>query len=192
MMLIALFGVELGWLPFGGISRTAVGPDIDYATQAFFTESLLRLEPQAALRALARLVMPALALSTIPLAVVTRMTRSAMLEEVGKDYVTTARAKGLPERRVVGRHVLRNALVPVVTITGLQLGALLSGAVLTETVFDWPGLGTHLLRAATQRNYPVVMATMLLFVGIFVLVNLVVDLLYHLIDPRMRHGGAGA
>jgi peptide/nickel transport system permease protein len=186
MMLIALFGVRLGWFPFLGWSPSTIGPGIDYRTSFLFFESLVRGEWAAVGRALSHLVLPATALSTIPLAVITRMTRSSVLEEVSKDYVTTARAKGLPERQVVGRHVLRNALVPIVTITGLQLGTLLSGAVLTETVFSWPGMGRRMVEATTQRNMPVVMASMLLFVVIFVLVNLVVDVCYHAIDPRIR------
>jgi peptide/nickel transport system permease protein len=189
MLLIALFGVKLGWLPFGGYPQSVIGPGIHYHTSFLFTESLCRLQFAAAGRAFAHLVLPSVALSTIPLATITRMTRSSVLEEVGHDYVTTARAKGLSEGRILRAHVLRNALVPIVTITGLQLGVLLSGAVLTETVFSWPGMGTHMVKAATQRNYPVIMGCMLLFVVIFVLVNLVVDLLYHWIDPRMREAG---
>jgi ABC-type dipeptide/oligopeptide/nickel transport system permease component len=188
MLLILLFGVALRWLPFSGYSETEIGPGLGYGSGCLLFESLLRGEWAAAGRALRHLVLPSLALCTIPLAVITRMTRSAMLEEVGKDYVTTARAKGLPENTVIRRHVRRNALIPVVTITGLQLGTLLSGAVLTETVFSWPGLGTYLVEAATARNYPVLLACMLLFTTIFVVVNLLVDLLYHAIDPRLRVG----
>jgi peptide/nickel transport system permease protein len=190
MMLIGVFGVKLGWLPYEGWSPSVVGPDVDYKTSFLLLESLVRFEGAAFLRALERIALPAIALSTIPLATITRMTRSAMLEEIGKDYVTTARAKGLRERRVVGRHVLKNALIPVVTITGLQLGTLLSGAVLTETVFSWHGMGKLLVDATSQRNYPVVMACMLLFVTIFVLVNLAVDVAYHAIDPRIRHAAS--
>jgi peptide/nickel transport system permease protein len=186
MMLIALFGVKLGWLPFSGWTPSQIGPGVEYSTSFLFGESLVRGEWGAVGRALEHLVLPALALSTIPMATITRMTRSAILEEVKRDYVTTARAKGLSERRVIGRHVRRNALIPVVTITGLQLGTLLSGAVLTERVFSWPGLGTHLVNAAGRRNYPVILACMLLFTVMFVLINLVVDVLYHLIDPRIR------
>jgi peptide/nickel transport system permease protein len=188
MLLILFFGVTLGWLPFSGWTETGIGRGVTYRTGFLLFESLARGEWAAAGRALHHLVLPAAALSTIPLAVITRMTRSAMLEELGKDYVTTARAKGLPESRVIGRHVRRNALIPVVTITGLQLGSLLSGAVLTESVFSWPGMGTYLVEGATSRNYPVLMACMLLFTTIFVVVNLVVDLLYHAIDPRLRTG----
>lgn len=188
MLLILLFGVALRWLPFSGYSPNEIGPGVAYGSGCLFLESLARGEWAAAGRALEHLVLPAAALCTIPLAVITRMTRSAMLEEVGKDYVTTARAKGLPESTVIRRHVRRNALIPVVTITGLQLGTLLSGAVLTESVFSWPGMGTYLVEAATARNYPVLLASMLLFTTIFVVVNLLVDLLYHAIDPRLRLG----
>ncbi|MFM8979142.1 MAG: ABC transporter permease [Planctomycetia bacterium] len=186
MLLIVLFGVKLAWLPFTGWTAGEIGPGVPYRTGFLLLESLLRGEWAAVGRALQHLLLPAAALATIPLAVITRMTRSAMLEELGRDYVTTARAKGLPESQVVGRHVRRNALIPVLTVTGLQLGTLLSGAVLTETIFAWPGMGTHLVNAATQRNYPVITASMLLFTTVFVLVNLVVDLLYHAIDPRLR------
>jgi ABC-type dipeptide/oligopeptide/nickel transport system permease component len=190
MLLIMLFGVKLAWLPFTGWTAGEIGPGVSYSTGFLLLESLVRGEWAAVGRALHHLVLPAVALSTIPLAVITRMTRSAMLEELGRDYVTTARAKGVPESRVIGRHVRRNALIPVVTVTGLQLGTLLSGAVLTETIFSWPGMGTHLVGAAVQRNYPVITAAMLLFTVIFVLVNLVVDVLYHVIDPRLRRKGA--
>ncbi len=188
MMLISVFGVTLGWLPFGGWSPVDVAPERAFRTDFLLFESLVSLDLAALGGALKHIALPAIALATIPLATITRMTRSAVLEELGRDYVTTARAKGLPERRVIGRHVRRNALVPIVTITGLQLGTLLSGAVLTETVFSWPGMGTWMVRAADQRNYPVLMACMLLFVVIFVIVNLVADLLYHAIDPRLRTG----
>lgn len=186
MMMIALFG---GVLPFSGWTPTDVGGNFHYHTYFLFGEALVRLRFDVAGRALEHLLMPAVTLATIPLATITRMTRSSVLEEVGHDYVRTARAKGCPEARVMRHHVLRNALVPVITITGLQLGTLFSGAVLTETVFSWPGLGSHLVRATSDRNYPVVMAAMLLFVVTFVLVNLAVDLLYHLVDPRLREAG---
>ena len=190
MLLIAVFGVKLGWLPFSGWSGQEIGPGIKYATGFYLSESLVRLEFGAVLEALKHLVLPAVALATIPLATITRMTRSSVLEEIGKDYVTTARAKGLSERQVIQRHVRRNALIPVVTITGLQLGTLLSGAVLTETVFSWQGMGTYMMSGVKMRSYPAIMGCMLLFVVIFVLVNLIVDLLYHWIDPRMRGGAS--
>lgn len=189
MMLISLFGVKLGWLPFSGWTASEVGPDFEFKSDFLLLEPLVRLRFDVFWNALGHIALPAIALATIPLATITRMTRSSVLEEVNKDYVTTARAKGLSERKVITKHVRRNALIPVVTITGLQLGTLLSGAVLTETVFSWPGLGTYLVRGADETNYPVVMGCMLLFVTTFVLVNLLVDVLYHLIDPRMRGEG---
>jgi peptide/nickel transport system permease protein len=186
MMLISLFGVKLGWLPFSGWSKSEIGGDFEFRTNFLLLESLVRLDFGVFWNGLRHITLPAVALATIPLATITRMTRSSVLEEIGKDYVTTARAKGLTEKQVVSKHVRRNALVPVVTVTGLQLGVLLSGAVLTETVFSWPGLGTYMVQAADQTNYPVIMGCMLLFVTTFVVVNLMVDVLYHWIDPRMR------
>jgi peptide/nickel transport system permease protein len=188
MILIAVFGVQLGWLPFEGWSATTLAEEDYYHTRWWLLEPLFRLDFGVFLTALKHIALPSIALSTIPLATITRMTRSSMLEELGKDYVTTARAKGLPERVVVKRHVRRNALIPIITITGLQLGTLLSGAVLTERVFSWPGLGTYMVDAALRVNHSVLMGCMLLFVVIFVLVNLIVDMLYGVIDPRIRHG----
>ena len=189
MMAMLLFAVVLRWLPIPDWSPRAIAEDARFTTDFLLLESLFRGDFEAFGRALSLLALPALCLSTIPLAVITRMTRSTMLEELGKDYVRTARAKGAPERRVVGRHALANALIPVVTVTGLQTGALLGGAVLTETVFAWPGLGSYVVDGVRGNNTPVVVAGVLLFSTTFVLVNLVVDLLYHAIDPRLRRGG---
>ena len=138
--------------------------------------------------ALHHLVLPAMVLGTIPLAVVARMTRSAMLEVLGEDYVRTARAKGLPPWRVVGLHALRNALIPVVTIIGLQVGTLMAGAVLTETIFSWPGIGKWLIESIARRDYPALQGGVMLISSIIIGVNLVVDVLYGLINPRIRHG----
>ena len=126
-------------------------------------------------------------LATIPLAVIARQTRSAMLEVLGEDYVRTARAKGLPAWRVVGLHALRNALIPVVTTIGLQVGVLLAGAILTETIFSWPGIGKWMVDSIFRRDYPAVQGGLLLIACIVMVVNLVVDLLYGLINPRIRH-----
>lgn len=142
--------------------------------------------------ALRHLVLPAGALATIPLAMTARITRSSMLEVLGSDYIRTARAKGLTRRRVVLRHALRNALIPIVTLIGLEFGYLLGGAVLTETVFDWPGMGTYILRAVRDTEYDSIGGAILVLATIFVLVNLAVDLLYALIDPRIRYGSAQA
>jgi peptide/nickel transport system permease protein len=192
MMAILLFTSVLGWTELmPDWSPRHVAPDARFSTDFLLLESLFRGDFPALWTALQSIALPALVLSTIPLAVITRMTRSSMLEELSRDYVRTARAKGVPEGRVVTRHALRNALVPIVTITGLQTGALLGGAVLTETVFAWPGLGTHVVTAVREHDSPVVVAGVLLFSATFVVVNLVVDLLYHAIDPRLRRGAKG-
>ncbi len=190
MMVMAQFAGKGAWFRLGGWDAATLGPDVAYATRFYLFESLFRLELDAFVMAIRSITLPALTLATIPLATITRMTRSSVLEEASKDYVTTARAKGLSEKRVINRHVRRNAMIPVVTITGLQLGVLLSGAVLTESVFSWPGLGRAMVAAADSRNYPVLMGCMLLFVCTFVLVNLIVDLLYLWIDPRIRTDAA--
>jgi len=137
--------------------------------------------------ALSHLILPSIALGTIPLAVIARMTRSSMLEVLREDYVRTARAKGLPYRRVVLIHALRNALIPVITVIGLQVGLLLSGAILTETIFSWPGVGNWLIHGVQSRDYPVVQGGILLVASIVISVNLIVDLLYGVINPRIRH-----
>ena len=138
--------------------------------------------------ALHHLVLPAIVLGTIPLAVIARMTRSSMLEVLNEDYVRTARAKGLPPWRVIGLHSLRNALIPVVTIIGLQVGTLMAGAVLTETIFSWPGVGKWLIESIARRDYPALQGGVMLISTTVILVNLVVDLTYGLINPRIRHG----
>jgi dipeptide transport system permease protein len=138
--------------------------------------------------ALHHLVLPAIVLGTIPLAVVARMTRSSMLEVLGEDYVRTARAKGMPPWRTVGLHALRNALIPVVTVIGLQTGTLLAGAVLTETIFSWPGVGKWLIESIGRRDYPALQGGVMLVSTVVILVNLGVDVLYAVINPRIRHG----
>ena len=137
--------------------------------------------------AAAHLVLPSVVLGTIPLAVIARMTRSSMLEVLREDYVRTARAKGLSPARVVLVHALRNALMPVVTVIGLQVGVLLAGAVLTETIFSWPGIGKWLIDSISRRDYPVVQSGILLVATIIICVNLLVDVLYGVINPRVRH-----
>jgi dipeptide transport system permease protein len=138
--------------------------------------------------ALHHLVLPGIVLGTIPLAVIARMTRSSMLEVLSEDYVRTARAKGLPAWRVIGLHALRNALIPVVTVIGLQVGTLLAGAVLTETIFSWPGVGKWLIESIARRDYPALQGGVMLVSTLVIGVNLVVDLTYGLINPRIRHG----
>ncbi len=138
--------------------------------------------------AVRHLILPAIVLGTVPLAVIARMTRSSMLEVLEEDYVRTAKAKGLSTYRVIGLHALRNALIPVVTVIGLQIGALLAGAVLTETIFSWPGVGKWLVESIGRRDYPALQGGIMLISTVVILVNVVVDLLYGLINPRIRHG----
>lgn len=149
-------------------------------------DSLLSGQAGAFKSALSHLVLPSIVLGTIPLAVIARQTRSAMLEVLGEDFVRTARAKGLSRFRVVSVHALRNALIPVVTTIGLQVGVLLAGAILTETIFSWPGIGKWMVDSVFKRDYPVVQGGLLLVAVIIMVVNLIVDLLYGLINPRVR------
>jgi peptide/nickel transport system permease protein len=171
-------------------SSNRVDPILDtstFTTNLYLIESLLRGEWEILVSCLRSILLPCLALATIPLAVITRMTRSAMLEERDKDYVRTARAKGAGMPRIVWRHILRNALIPITTITGVQFGALMGGAVLTESVFNWPGLGRYIVdQGVSNRDTPVLVGGILLVSTIFILTNLLVDLLYGVIDPRVR------
>lgn len=183
LMLIYLFAVNLHWLP----PSTRGEPPETLRTGLYTIDHLLAGDLGAWLTSLRHLALPAFVLATVPLAVIARQTRSAMLEVLGQDFVRTAWSKGLRERVVISRHVLKNALLPVVTIVGLQVGALLSGAVLTETVFSWPGMGTYVLEAINQRDYPVVQSIVLIFALIFVIVNLLVDVSYAWLDPRIKY-----
>ena len=151
-------------------------------------DSLLSGQKGAFLDALHHLILPSIVLGTVPMAVIARMTRSSMLEVLEEDYVRTARAKGLSTRRVIGLHALRNALIPVITSIGLQVGTLLAGAVLTETIFSWPGVGKWLIESISRRDYPALQGGVMLISSIVIGVNLVVDLTYGLINPRIRHG----
>ena len=150
-------------------------------------DSLISGQKGAFTSALSHLILPSIVLATIPLAVIARQTRSAMLEVMGEDYVRTARAKGLPPSRVVGVHALRNAMIPVITTIGLQIGVLMAGAILTETIFSWPGIGKWMIDSISRRDYPVVQSGLLLIAGLVMMVNLIVDLTYGLINPRIRH-----
>jgi dipeptide transport system permease protein len=151
-------------------------------------DSLLSGKPGAFMDAVRHLILPTIVLGTQPLAVIARMTRSAMLEVLEEDYVRTARAKGLSWRRVIGLHALRNALIPVVTVIGLSIGGLLAGAVLTETIFSWPGVGKWLIESIGRRDYPALQGGIMLISTMVIVVNVLVDLLYGLINPRIRHG----
>ena len=184
LMLIMLFSVDLGWTPVSG--RIAIEYDIATRTGFMLIDSVVSGEPGAFLSALRHLVLPALVLGTVPMAVIARMTRSSLLEVLREDYMRTARAKGLSPTRVVIVHGLRNALIPVITVVGLQTGALLGGAVLTETIFSWPGIGKWLIDSIARRDYPVVQAGILISALIFIVANLLVDVLYGVADPRIR------
>jgi peptide/nickel transport system permease protein len=179
-----VFAVQLGWLPASG--RQDARLFTDHPTGFYVLDGLLVGRPDAAWDAFLHLILPAVALATIPLAIIARITRAAVLDVLGEDYVRTAEAKGLTRRTVSRRHVLRNALLPVVTVTGLQTGLLLAGAVLTETVFAFPGVGSFLVDAIFQRDYAVIQGFILVIAVIVVLVNLLVDIAYGLIDPRIR------
>src|SRR5918992_224025 len=184
ILLKYVFALELGLLPTVG--RQDVLIDVDHPTNFYVLDALIAGNLEALWDAIEHLILPAVALGSIPLAIIARITRAAVLDVQNEDYVRTARAKGLSPRIVDTRHILRNALLPISTIIGLQTGLLLSGAVLTETVFAWPGMGTWLVEAIENRNYPVLQGGILFLAVIFVLVNLIVDLSYALINPRIR------
>ncbi|MDE3122653.1 MAG: ABC transporter permease subunit [Paracoccaceae bacterium] len=184
-LLIILFAGVLHWLPVSGrISLVYYFPPV---TGFMLIDSLLSGQEGAFQSALSHLVLPAIVLGTIPLAVIARQTRSAMLEVLGEDYVRTARAKGMPPRRVIGVHALRNAMIPVITTIGLQVGVLMAGAILTETIFSWPGIGKWMVDAVFRRDYTVIQGGLLIIALIIMFVNLVVDVLYGFINPRIRH-----
>jgi peptide/nickel transport system permease protein len=179
-----VFAVKLGWLPTVG--RASVLIEFEHPTGFYILDAILAGDPAALWDVLKHLVLPAIALGTIPLAIIARITRAAVLDVQNEDYVRTARAKGVKPGLVDRRHILRNAMLPITTIIGLQAGLLLSGAVLTETVFAWPGVGTWLVEAIEARNYPVLQGGILFIAVIFVLVNLLVDLSYGYLNPRIR------
>jgi peptide/nickel transport system permease protein len=185
LMLAWVFGVLLGWLPTGFRLSTEVS--LVSITHFAILDSLLTRNWPALWSSLRHLVLPAMALSTIPMAVITRMTRASLLEVLSQDYVRTAEAKGLPQRAVILRHAMRNALLPVMTVTGLQVGRLLAGAILTETIFSWPGIGLWIYEAIQARDYPIVQGATLFIATVFVLVNLLTDTLYAAVDPRISY-----
>ncbi|MDQ2736423.1 MAG: ABC transporter permease subunit [Pseudomonadota bacterium] len=186
LLLILCFSVWLGWTPVSG--RIAIQYDIPPVTGFMLVDSLLASDKGAFKSALSHLILPTIVLGTIPLAVIARMTRSSMLEVLREDYVRTARAKGAGRVRVVAIHALRNALIPVLTVIGLQVGSLLAGAILTETIFSWPGIGKWLVEAIHRRDYAAVQGGILMTATIIIGVNLIVDVLYGVINPRIRHG----
>src|SRR6266446_8500066 len=185
LLLILLFSVQLGWTPVSG--RIDIAYDFDSVTGFMLIDSLLSGQDGAFTSAMSHLILPMIVLGTIPLAVIARMTRSSMLEVLNEDYIRTAKAKGLSPPRVVWIHALRNALIPVITVIGLQVGTLMAGAILTETIFSWPGVGRWLIGSIYRRDYWVLQGGTLLIASIVILVNLFVDLMYGLINPRIRH-----
>jgi dipeptide transport system permease protein len=184
LILIMFFSVNLGWTPVSG--RISIEYDVARVSGFLLLDSWLSGQEGAFSSALAHLLLPAVVLGTSSLAVVARMTRSSMLEVLREDYVRTARAKGLSPVRVVVVHALRNALIPVLTVVGMQTGSLLAGAVLTETIFSWPGIGKWLIDSIARRDYPVVQAGILISALTFIAVNLCVDILYGVVNPRIR------
>jgi len=185
MMMIFLFAVLLGWLPVSG--RIAMGASMPDLTGFYLLDSLLVGRTDLFIDSLKHLVMPAAALATVSLSLITRITRSSMLDVLGEDYVRTARAKGLPMRKVIYKHALKNAMIPVVTVIGLQFAKLMGGAILTEVVFSWPGIGRLLITGIAYRDYPMVQGIVFFVASAFILVNILVDLYYAYLDPRIRY-----
>ncbi len=184
LMMILVFSVALGWTPVSG--RMSDMYYVEPWSGFMLIDSWFADDRGAFRSAVSHLILPTIVLGTIPLATIARMTRSAMLEVLGEDYIRTARAKGLPAIRVVVVHALRNALIPVVTVLGLQVGTLLGGAILTETIFSWPGIGHWLVESIQRRDYPVLQGGTLLVATLVIVVNLGVDLTYGLLNPRIR------
>ncbi len=185
IMLMMIFGVFLRWLPISG--RIDVLIPFTRITGFYILDSIITLNFRALISTIRYLILPSIALATIPMATVARVTRSSMLEVLRQDFIRTERAKGLSERLVIYRHAVRNAMIPVITVIGLNFGLLLAGALLTETVFSWPGIGKYVVKAVTMRDYPVVQGCVMFFAFIFVIVNLIADILYVLIDPRIKY-----
>jgi len=185
IMEIMFFSVMLKWLPSG--SRLSPGMTIEPVTNLLLLDALLTGNGPGFWDALKHIIMPAIALATIPTAIITRMTRSSMLDVLQEDYIRTASAKGLGERVVLFRHALKNAFLPVITIIGIQIGSLLAGGVLTETIFSWPGIGKWVYDSILGRDYPIVQGVTLLIAVVFLLVNLLVDISYAILDPRISY-----
>jgi len=185
MILVVIFGVNLELLPFPGRLDPTTG--ITAITGLVLVDSLLTLNFAGFWDGLLHLIMPALALATIPMAVIMRMTRSSMLEVMNEDYVRTARAKGVVPWRVIFKHALRNAMLPTITVIGLQVGLLMGGAIITETIFSWPGIGLYTYTSISSRDYASIQGVVLYAALLFVLINLLVDILYAILDPRVRY-----
>jgi len=183
LVLMLVFSLYLGWFPMSG--RLGVGIDIEIITNFYVLDAILTRNWAGLRDAIWHLTLPAVALSTIPLAIIARMTRSSMLEVLRQDYIKTAKAKGLGQAKVVLKHALRNGLIPVITVIGLQFGIMLGAAILTETVFAWPGVGKWIFDGVVKRDYMVIQGGTMIVASCFVIVNLVVDVLYAVINPRI-------
>lgn len=185
ILLIIFFSGTLHWLPSNGRIDPLLQPA--FVTGFYLIDSLIEGNMDAFINALRHLVLPATALAMYSMAIIARMTRSSMLDTLQQDYIRTARAKGISEGRVIRKHALRNGLIPIVTVIGLQLGTLLGGAVLTETVFSWPGIGAYTVACILKSDFPVVQGVVLFIAFIFVMVNLIVDVIYAFLDPRIKY-----
>lgn len=185
LVLIVIFSVTLHLLPVAG--RITIGLEPVHVTGLYLLDSIITGDKAAFVSTLQHLVLPTVALGSYSMAIIARMTRSTMLEIVRQDYVRTARAKGIFEKSVILKHALRNAMIPIVTVIGLQLGSLLGGAVLTETVFSWPGIGSYTVDSILKSDFPVVQGSVMMLAIVFVLVNLAVDMLYAFLDPRIKY-----
>ncbi|WP_273130129.1 ABC transporter permease [Bacillus weihaiensis] len=179
------FSIELGWLPSTG--REDVRNPVQAITNIYMIDTLIQGRTDQFVQVLQHIILPSFALATIPMAIIARMTRSTMLEVMKSDYIRTARAKGVKMFWVVYKHALKNAIIPVLTVIGLQTGLLLGGAILTETIFGWPGIGRYLYDAIGYRDYPVIQSGILVIAAFFILINLIVDLLYAVVDPRIKY-----
>ncbi|MSP13333.1 MAG: ABC transporter permease [Chloroflexi bacterium] len=185
MMGILVFAVWLHWVPSG--ARLGNDTEIQRITNLYVLDSLLTFNGNALGDALKHVILPALVLATVPMSILARMTRATMLDVLNQDYIRTAEAKGLAKIVIVARHALPNAMLPIITVIGLQVGGLLSGAILTETIFSWPGIGRWVFESIQLRDYPVIQNVILVIALLFVLINLLVDLSYAAIDPRIRY-----
>lgn len=187
ILLIIFFSGTLHWFPSGGRIDPLMSLGLDRVTGLYLIDSLIAGDMEAFSDALQHLILPGVALAMYSMAIITRMTRSSMLETLQQDYIRTARAKGVSEGKVIRKHAFRNGLIPIVTVIGLQLGSLLGGAVLTETVFSWPGIGSYTVACILKSDFPVVQGVVLLIATVFVFMNLLVDVVYAFLDPRIKY-----
>lgn len=185
LMFIFIFAATLGWLPVSG--RITMGLSLENITGFYLLDALLTGNIQALSDVSRHLILPSISLATIPLALIVRITRSSMLDVLSQDYIRTAKAKGLPVKRVIFRHALKNSLIPVITVIGIQIGSMMGGAILTETVFSWPGIGMLIIDAIYNRDYPLIQGVVFIIALIMIIINLLVDIIYAYIDPRIRY-----